>query len=532
LWYTDTTRTTWRYFSAGLPPTVNVSDLELYYEADEDCVNNTLYASTYNRGVWYSSTFHDGTQKPVAKVGSYDTVVCSSANVSLTDNSCNVPTEWLWEFSPNTVSFVQGDSSSENVVVSFASKGTYQFTHYAKNCNGYDSTIGTIIVGDTVKSACIPTTTNNFNSIGVFNFQMAGINRTSAGVGGEGEYVDVACTQVATVKEGDTYNVDVTTGVFNDEQVKIWIDYNNDGDFVDAGELVWSPAKARTNHSGSITIPNPAAVKGVILRMRVRTDFNAIANIPCGNVAYGQAEDYGLFIEPDSVQVKFVQSDTNLCAGETVVFTDSTTNGIGKIYSWSFGAGAIPATASSIGPHTVQYSSSGYKKVILFVGTDSLVKDSAIYVEQSPFMSINRLNNDSLLCAGESVQLQAVDANASGATLQWQFNEVDVVDSTFTHYYIDNSNNTDSGAYRVIANYNGCSDTSDATTIHVFEKPSANFTTNFDSSCFSNHLVSTTNTSSISDGSTLTYQWPLGKLQYPSLLKCYQYNYECCMQAI
>lgn len=511
LWYTDTTRTTWRYFSAGLPPTVNVSDLELYYEADEDCKNNTLYASTYNRGVWHSSTFHDGTQKPVAKVEKYDSVICSTATVSLNDNSCNVPTEWLWEFTPNTVSYVQGDSSSENVVVSFASKGTYQFTHYAKNCNGYDSTIGVIIVGDSVKSACVPTATNSWNSFGIFNFQFANINRTSSGVGGEGAHVDVACTDVASVKEGQTYNVSATTSNSNDEQVKIWIDFNNDGDFADAGELVWSPARARTNHSGSFTIPNPAITTGEILRMRVRTDFNSIANNRyCGNVTYGQAEDYGLYIEPDTSELKFVVSDTNLCAGESVVITDSTLNGAGKTYTWNFGDGASPATASTVGPHTIQYATPGYKRIVLYVGSDSLVKDSAILVDQSPFMTINLANNDSLLCAGESVKLEAVDANNSSATFQWQLNEVDVADSTFNHYFLSNTSSADSGNYRVIATYNTCADTSENMPIHIFANPTAAFTTNFDSSCFNGHQVSTNNTSSISDASTLKYEWQLG----------------------
>lgn len=510
VWYTDTTLTIWKYYSTGLPATVSVTDLELYYEKDKDCINNVLYASTYNRGVWHSPIYQSTSRKPVARVEEYDSIICKDAVLSLEDNSCNIPTEWLWEFSPNTISYIEGDSSSEDIRVQFNAPGTYTFVHYAKNCNGYDSTIGSIIVGDTIVSACSPTTTNNFNSIGIFNFQMAGINRTSAGVGGEGEYIDLACTQTARVEEGNSYNVNVITGLYNDEQVKIWIDYNNDGDFTDAGELVWSPARARTNHSGSILIPNPAPVTGVILRMRVRTDYNAIANIPCGNVAYGQAEDYGLYIEPDSAEIKFIQNDTNLCAGEYVVFTDSTINGTGKTYTWSFGDGAIPATANTSGPHTVQYISSGYKKVVLYVGTDSLVKDSTVYVEPSPFVTIATIGNDSLLCAGESVQLQATDANASGATLQWQKDELSITDSTFSHYYINNSVSADSASYRVIATFGSCIDTSEDLTIHVYPKPTASFSTDIDSACFKGHSLTTTNNSSISNASLLNYLWTFG----------------------
>jgi len=508
-WYTDTTMTTWKYFSTGMPAHVHVSDLEMYYEDQPQCKLNKLYASTYNRGVWTSSIYSDGTQKPVAMVEAYDTLFCSDGSITLKDESCNNPTQFLWEFSPNTVTYLGGtDSCSENITVKLP-KGTYTFTHYAKNCNGYDSTMGTIIVGDTVKTACVTTTTNNLTSLGIFNVTFEQINRSSGGTGTDGEYVDVACTEVARVKRGQTYNIDVTTGTNNDEQVKVFIDFNNDGDFVDVGELVWSPARARTNHSGTIAIP-VTATAGEIVRFRVRSDFNSIGTNPCSNLRYGQTEDYGLFIEPDTVEPRFVVDDSTICSGQTVVFTDSTKKGTGYPYVWNFGVGATPATAMTVGPHTVTYASPGYKTVTLTVDGNLLTKDSAVFVETSPDMSLSLVGNDSSMCVGESVTLMSTDANGTAATYQWQFNGVDEVDSTFINYRLSSVALADSGNYRLIAAMGGCLDTTDIQVLSIHDQPTATFASNLDSACFQGHQFNLTNSSTIGNGTALIYAWTFG----------------------
>jgi hypothetical protein len=56
---------------------------------------------------------------------------------------------------------------------------------------------------------------------------------------------------------------------------EVWIDYNKDGDFNDAGELVWSKAPSQTTPvSGSFTVAN-TAITGAT-RMRVSMKYNGI----------------------------------------------------------------------------------------------------------------------------------------------------------------------------------------------------------------------------------------------------------------
>ncbi len=62
-------------------------------------------------------------------------------------------------------------------------------------------------------------------------------------------------------------------------------------------------------------------------------------------------------------------SDNTVCIGNSITLTDASTSSVGSIvgYSWNFGVGASPSTASGIGPHTINYSSTGTKSVALTV---------------------------------------------------------------------------------------------------------------------------------------------------------------------
>jgi PKD repeat protein len=70
-------------------------------------------------------------------------------------------------------------------------------------------------------------------------------------------------------------------------------------------------------------------------------------------------------------------SNSVVCGGSSTTFTSTSAGGI-TTYSWNFGSGASPATASTGGPHTVTYSTPGTKTIKLVVtnsnGADSITK--------------------------------------------------------------------------------------------------------------------------------------------------------------
>ncbi|MFN3405917.1 MAG: glycosyl hydrolase, partial [Cytophagaceae bacterium] len=74
-----------------------------------------------------------------------------------------------------------------------------------------------------------------------------------------------------------------------------------------------------------------------------------------------------------NIVANFDANKTVVCTGEGVVFTNTTSNApAGSTYSWNFGAGANPATATGVGPHTVTYSSNGLKTVSLVVSSNGV----------------------------------------------------------------------------------------------------------------------------------------------------------------
>lgn len=74
---------------------------------------------------------------------------------------------------------------------------------------------------------------------------------------------------------------------------RVWIDYNNDGDFGDSGETVYSKSSTTQTASGTITIP--ANVSAGSKQMRVSMKNGSYAS-SCGNFNFGEVEDYTLVI--------------------------------------------------------------------------------------------------------------------------------------------------------------------------------------------------------------------------------------------
>lgn len=84
------------------------------------------------------------------------------------------------------------------------------------------------------------------------------------------------------------------SGTVYPEYFKVYIDYNGDADFADAGELVYTSAGVTSATSASITIPTTAITGST--RMRVIMKDGSISG-PCEVYTYGEVEDYTLNLQ-------------------------------------------------------------------------------------------------------------------------------------------------------------------------------------------------------------------------------------------
>lgn len=91
---------------------------------------------------------------------------------------------------------------------------------------------------------------------------------------------------------GSSHSVEVQPGSAYSQYFTAWIDYNNDGDFLDAGEQLGTTANITHPTYGVITFVPPSGVGGV-RRLRVRAVWNTAGpHDPVVSYSYGEAEDY------------------------------------------------------------------------------------------------------------------------------------------------------------------------------------------------------------------------------------------------
>ena len=346
---------------------------------------------------------------PCANFEHTDLASCTGV-VNFTDGSFNNPTSWMWTFGDG------GTSTLQDPTHVYTANGMYNVKLISCNSYGCDSiTISITVsnVGGPLPAACIPITTTYCCGMGITNVSFVSINNSSNDA--VDSYVDYTCTIATDVNASGTYTMNVTTGFSYPENVVAYLDYNNDGAFDLITEKIFESNNVLTYHTGSIAIP-PGVVINTPLRMRVISDYYSNATpLPCTNAQYGQAEDYTVFIRPNSIPptAEFEATVVSSCSGE-VHFADSSLN-YPTTWSWDFGDGTTSALQNPV--HF--YSASGTYTVTLTAtnpfGTDSFV--SSVTVQVTPVtISITGIRMPN--------QVLQFNASSAGATsYNWDFGD-------------------------------------------------------------------------------------------------------------
>ena len=195
---------------------------------------------------------------------------------------------------------------------------------------------------------------NNVNDEYISRVQLNTIDNAS----GAQKYSDF--TNISTsLSEGATYTITVTptwTGTVYNEGYAVWIDYNGDGDFADAGELVWSKAASKnTPNSGSFTVPTGTV--GGDTRMRVSMKYNGIPT-SCETFSYGEVEDYTVNLSTGSgPDTQAPTAPSNLVASNVAQTTltlswNASTDNVGvtgyDVFQGSNNLGSVTGTSANI----------------------------------------------------------------------------------------------------------------------------------------------------------------------------------------
>ncbi len=172
--------------------------------------------------------------------------------------------------------------------------------------------------------------------------------------------MDFSCTNQTTLTVSTKYTLNITTNYLYNENVYVWIYYNNDG-VLQSGEQIMTSLNILTTHTLNFTPPTSGVVLNTPLRMRVMDEYYAYTvTSPCQNLNYGQSEDYTVRFQPNIIAPNANFSFTsNSCSG-IANFSDLSTN---NPTSWLWNFGDSNASGSQNPSHT--YTASGTYTVTL-----------------------------------------------------------------------------------------------------------------------------------------------------------------------
>lgn len=318
------------------------------------------------------------TTPPIAQFSVSDTLTCNGT-VAFTDQSINSPASWLWNFGDNQTSTLQNPSHT------YSSPGKFTVKLKVTSANGSDSIIKQNLVhyNDSVPLAasCSPITLNQCCGYGITRVAFNTIDNFST----VGSYENFTCTRRTTVFQGRSYPINITTNPNQNQDTKVWIDYNNNGQFEDS-ELVFQKLNS-IDANGQFVISNEnTIVKNIPVRMRIVSEYSGGTFNSCLPLDKGQCEDYTVVIKENTnaPEAGFTVSSGNFCL--PLFDFQSTSQNIISTFHWFFGDGTDSVTTASTISHTYQTTGSFTVKLVVSgpFGIDSIEVIKAVSFYGSP----------------------------------------------------------------------------------------------------------------------------------------------------
>ena len=293
--------------------------------------------------------------------------------------------------------------------------------------------------------------------------------------------------QTITASQGSNFNISMQSGPEYAEGFGVWIDWNIDGDFDDAGEFVFNSGVATTAIvNGNITVPI-SATPG-ISRMRVRCAYNYVplAGNACTTFNEGETEDYNIEI--------------NECATTVIYYADTDGDAFGNDLISVLQCNDVPAPIG----YVLNNTDCNDANAAINPGANELcnaIDDNCnVTIDEGVVSATITPGGPTSFCKGTNVVLSA---NAGvGYTYQWTKNGNNIGGATSINYTA-----TQTGNYAVkVTVTGGCFTTSATTVVTVNPTPTATITTP-DGTDLCGHVNVRLKAN---NGAGLTYQWYKG----------------------
>lgn len=323
----------------------------------------------------------------------------NSTNLSWNASSDNIAVTGYNVFQGSTQ--IGTATSTSFAVTGLTAATAYSFTVRAKDAAGNVSSTSNTVNVTTLSGSTTPTYCNSKgNSVAdeyIGRVQLNTINNTSTGNNGYTDFTAIS----TNLTKGTAYTITVTptwTGTVYSEGYAVWIDYNKNGSFEDAGELVWSKATSTaTPATGSFTVSNSASNGST--RMRVSMKYNGIPT-SCETFSYGEVEDYTVNISGATVDTTAPSTSTLSASGTTQTSTNlswtAATDNVGVTGYNVYQNGTQIGTAT-----TTSYNVSGLTAATTYAFTVKAKDLAGNLSASSNSVSVTTLSNSVSYCTSQ-----------------------------------------------------------------------------------------------------------------------------------
>ncbi|HRU17118.1 MAG TPA: GEVED domain-containing protein, partial [Bacteroidia bacterium] len=194
--------------------------------------------------------------------------------------------------------------------------------------------------------------------------------------------------------QGSSVNFSYT--VVPTEGVGIWIDWNQNGSFLDAGEQVYNAGSYVSSGSGTISVllSQPAGN----YRMRIVGNWLSTSPTPCGDLGsagYGEAEDYTFTVIPLSncsgtpAPGNTLSNPATACIGQNINLSlQNSVVGAGITFDWQSSPDGVTwtSTGGTLPSYTTtQSAATWYQCIVTCTNSGQSATSTPVQVTMSPF---------------------------------------------------------------------------------------------------------------------------------------------------
>jgi hypothetical protein len=308
--------------------------------------------------------------------------VCSGASftVGLSGSSTASGITYQWQSSPDGVTYTNIPGATGPTASLTQTASTYY--QCVVTCTGSglsaNSTALFIPMNSVFTCYCVPTYSSGC-SFGdeITNVTLLTLNNSSSCTTGS-FYTFYSSATVPNLAQGSSNTITISFGADANQYAGVWIDFNQDGDFADAGEFcannTVTPGSGGTT-TLTINVPAGAALGQTMMRVRGGND-SPLGNTPCAtsSSSYGETEDYkvNIFALPACSGTPTAGATTGpsgVCSGAGFMLALSgSSSSSGLTYQWQSSPDGVTYTniAGAVNPTlTLSETASTYYQCIV-----------------------------------------------------------------------------------------------------------------------------------------------------------------------